>query len=66
LPARADDGTTVFHSFDAGSNSVVAMVVDDENVTEALGTSSAYCSPPATKSIVEPSHRTLKSAGCGP
>jgi len=41
-------------------------VADDENATDALGTSSTYRSPPATKSMVESSHRTVKSAGCGP
>ena len=66
LPTGADDGITVSHSFDAALNSVVAAVADDENATDALGTSSTYRSPPATKSMVESSHRTVKSAGCGP
>src|SRR5437899_1761257 len=66
LPTGADDGITVSHSVEAALNSVVAEVANDENATDALGTSMTYRSPLATKSMVEPSQRTVKSAGCGP
>src|SRR5438552_137590 len=66
LPASPDEGITVSHSCEAGSNSVVASVDAGENVTDARGTSSTYGSPPATKSMVESSHRTVKAAGFGP
>src|SRR5437899_276231 len=66
LPASPDEGITVSHSCEAESNSVVASVDAGENVTDARGTSSTYGSPPATKSMVESSHRTVKAAGFGP
>src|SRR5439155_1632965 len=54
------------HSCEAQSNAVVASVNAGENVTDARGTSSTYGSPPATKSMVASSHRTVKAAGFGP
>src|SRR5438046_8747526 len=66
LPASPDEGITVSHSCEAESNSVVASVDAGGNVTDARGTSSTYGSPPATKSMVQPSHRTVQAAGFGP
>src|SRR5437773_2070267 len=66
LPASPDEGITVSHSCEAESNSVAASVDAGENVTDARGTSSTYGSPPATKSMVESSHRTVEAAGFGP